>query len=293
MLPRAWHSGAASPNAIIGCVNRVGGKVKKRTASIVKSGALPAAKRKTGARKPRDKEAPRNTERTRKSILMAAVDQFAEKGFRHTSIRDIARRANKNSALVRYYFGSKRRLYAEVIADSIQSITETALRALDAIEAKKGRQPPQIETIVRMYVAPFRIVAKNAKSGMPLHLRQLARFVSDPLDADLLAEVRAKIELVQRRFAQAIAQALPNVAPHCVWYRLAILIAITAYLPRYAGYFDEIARSHFAAPAEDDIWDHMVAASCDMFRGLARGGRMAGRTRLPRPDAPLDDCREG
>ena len=48
---------------------------------------------------------------TRESILVAAEDEFAEKGFELASAREICRRAGVNSALLSRYFGSKDELY--------------------------------------------------------------------------------------------------------------------------------------------------------------------------------------
>lgn len=52
-----------------------------------------------------------NSPDTRLRLLEAAVLAFAEHGFDGASIRDIARRANANSAMVQYYFGGKEGLY--------------------------------------------------------------------------------------------------------------------------------------------------------------------------------------
>jgi AcrR family transcriptional regulator len=50
---------------------------------------------------------------TRTRLLEAAIHCFAEKGFEGTGIRDIAQRAQANSALVQYHFGGKEGLYEE------------------------------------------------------------------------------------------------------------------------------------------------------------------------------------
>ncbi|HEV2375216.1 MAG TPA: TetR family transcriptional regulator [Streptosporangiaceae bacterium] len=57
---------------------------------------------------------PRNAEATRKALLGAACIQFAHRGFEGTSMRDVARDAGVDQALVYRYFGSKAALYEEV-----------------------------------------------------------------------------------------------------------------------------------------------------------------------------------
>lgn len=229
-----------------------------------------AASRPAAARSARPSDRTRSAELTKQVILHAATGQFAEHGYRRAAIRDIAKSAGKNSALVRYYFGSKRRLYAEVLAFSARALSEHRLRALDEIEAKMGGKPVPLETVVRMFVAPFPAAAANVKSVPALYVRQMARFVSEPMDPELVAVVRAQIEPIQRRFAQAVARSVPSALPKSIWYRFCSLIVVTAFIPPHIGYFDDVARKHFGAGKGDDIWDHLVAGFCDMFRAAAR-----------------------
>lgn len=52
---------------------------------------------------------------TRQRLLEAAIQTFAEKGFDGAGIREIAKRANANSALVTYHFQGKEGLYLETL----------------------------------------------------------------------------------------------------------------------------------------------------------------------------------
>lgn len=52
---------------------------------------------------------------TRHRLLEAALLTFAEKGFDGAGIREIAQRAQANSALVQYHFGGKEGLYQETL----------------------------------------------------------------------------------------------------------------------------------------------------------------------------------
>jgi AcrR family transcriptional regulator len=51
--------------------------------------------------------------RTRQSLLVAASEIFAEKGYRDSTIAEICDRAGANVAAVNYHFGSKQTLYVE------------------------------------------------------------------------------------------------------------------------------------------------------------------------------------
>jgi AcrR family transcriptional regulator len=55
------------------------------------------------------------TSGTREAILAAARRQFAERGYDRTSLRGIAAEAGVDPGLVSHFFGSKQRLFVEVV----------------------------------------------------------------------------------------------------------------------------------------------------------------------------------
>jgi len=52
---------------------------------------------------------------TRDAILVAARESFTASGYDQASIRDIARRAGVDPALVHHYFGTKQKLFTEAV----------------------------------------------------------------------------------------------------------------------------------------------------------------------------------
>ncbi len=55
---------------------------------------------------------------TRQSLISAAAEVFADRGFRAATVREICERAHANIAAVNYHFGDKEQLYLEVLKQS-------------------------------------------------------------------------------------------------------------------------------------------------------------------------------
>ncbi|MFB6818986.1 TetR/AcrR family transcriptional regulator [Streptomyces sp. NPDC056347] len=88
---------------------------------------------------PPPEERRRDAVATRRRLLEAARDLFAERGYEGTTVRSIAARAGVNQALLFRYFGSKRGLLTEVVAlggleqlraTPPEELFETALRSM-------------------------------------------------------------------------------------------------------------------------------------------------------------------
>jgi AcrR family transcriptional regulator len=60
-------------------------------------------------------ESPASADETRRQLLEAAGEVFAEAGFREATVREICRRAGANIAAINYHFGDKETLYLEVL----------------------------------------------------------------------------------------------------------------------------------------------------------------------------------
>lgn len=61
----------------------------------------------------------------KEQILRAARELFAERGFRDTTVREIARRACVNGAAINYYFDSKEALYVAVFEEAFERFRQT------------------------------------------------------------------------------------------------------------------------------------------------------------------------
>ena len=80
--------------------------------------ALQVSGRSAAMRKPKAPEA------NRASIIVAAIDEFASRGYKGASMDAIAARTNTTRALINYYFVSKEKLYLEVLERVYSEIRE-------------------------------------------------------------------------------------------------------------------------------------------------------------------------
>ncbi len=91
---------------------------------------------------------------TRYSLLSAAAELFAARGFDGTTVDEIARRAGANKAMVSYHFGGKAGIYEEILAT-------TFAHAAGEVQAILDEGLPAGETLGRFTRAFLRLVAER------------------------------------------------------------------------------------------------------------------------------------
>ena len=87
---------------------------------------------------------------TRRRLLTAACEVFAQKGYRDAKVADICRRAGANVAAVNYYFSNKASLYAEAWRYAFQEIAEPDFSEL-ANASPQERLRENIKTIMKTF----------------------------------------------------------------------------------------------------------------------------------------------
>jgi AcrR family transcriptional regulator len=106
---------------------------------------------------PPPEERRRDAAATRRRLLEAARDLFAERGYEGATVRSIAARAGANQALLFRYFGSKRGLLTEVMAQGgleqvratpPEELFEAALRSM-LTRSAEGTEDRSLEVYLR------------------------------------------------------------------------------------------------------------------------------------------------
>ena len=87
---------------------------------------------------------------TRKKLLNAACEVFAQKGYRDARVADISKRAGANVAAVNYYFGDKASLYFETWQHAFQQFEEPAFSEF-ANGSPQERLRAYIQTLMKNF----------------------------------------------------------------------------------------------------------------------------------------------
>lgn len=108
---------------------------------------------------------------TRQQLIEAARTLFIDNPYRQVSVRQIARDARVDAALVRYYFGNKAGLFEAVLRETI----EPMVAAFQAV--LKDKNPETLDDMTHIY---YRTIIRQAP-GMP---RMVIRILSNPADQE-------------------------------------------------------------------------------------------------------------
>jgi AcrR family transcriptional regulator len=128
----------------------------------------------------------------RATIVAAAIDEFAARGFKGASMDAIAARTHTTRALINYYFGSKEKLYISVLERVYSEIREAEttldLDHLSPVDAMRRI----VEFTYNYYVEHLGfvrlVVAENQAKGRQLRKSKVMRTVNRPI-IDRLARV--------------------------------------------------------------------------------------------------------
>jgi len=117
-----------------------------------------------------------HNKRTREQILCAAKELFAEKGFSHTSIRDITEKAACNLAAVNYHFHGKTNLYIEVFRYHMNTIKNQRIDAIQNLLSEKGDDTTLEELVYSFSTAFLEPLLKKGSGQRLMELMMRERY---------------------------------------------------------------------------------------------------------------------
>lgn len=213
---------------------------------------------------------------TRRRILSAAGELFAERGFRATTMREIAQRARVNLAAANYHFGSKQDLYLEVVRGEFEKLE----KRLSARGASPGApldrlSRKDLEEMLRLRVESMLETVLDASS---VHGAIMQREMADPSDA-LPVIVKQFIDPQRRAMDRLVARLEPALAQAEVERCTRSLVGqIFFYLTHRPALLLLMGRSSYPRGLTRDAANHITAFSLGGLEKLA-AERREGRAR--------------
>lgn len=152
---------------------------------------------------------------TKERILDSAEQLFAEKGLKHTSVRDITGSASVHLAAVNYHFGSKDGLIRELVHRRVVPLNREQLRLLKEAEKKYGRNNMPVEEALRALLTPsIKLYFKR-----PHFLKITGQITSNP-EGEIYKIYLLHFQEVFSEFKEVLTESLPHVDEREIMWRI-------------------------------------------------------------------------
>jgi|SRR5262245_179479 len=201
---------------------------------------------------------------TRARLLEAAVEVFAEEGFRKATIHRICKLAGANIAAAHYHFGDKEGLYTAVFEYAERQAAERT-----PPESADGAGP---EERLRAHVTSF--LSRLLDPGRPAWIaRLLARELIDPTPA-LDGLVRRRMRATHDQLADIVRAILgPGATQEAVRLCTLSVISQCVFYKNSAAVVSRLYPDIVPSREVERLADHVTRFSLEAMHGLARNGK--------------------
>ena len=205
----------------------------------------------------------------RDRILDAAEDLFSRRGYHGVSIRDITQRAGVQLALVSYHFGSKERLYREVIRRRGVQHAAGMQQALDEALACAVDGKLQPETIIQAFCASIFERLANGGTGWQRYIQLLARVAESSQEEQFVRPMNELFDPVLHGYVRALRRAFPRSSPGDLYAAFYFLEAGLVYVTANTGGIDRLSGGALRSRDFAHLLPRLVRFFSAGFRSLA------------------------
>ncbi|PZO03243.1 MAG: TetR/AcrR family transcriptional regulator [Alphaproteobacteria bacterium] len=238
---------------------------------MTKLDALPHRTATTPARRGRPPKAVAGgTADTRDLILDAAEDLFSKHGFYGVTIREVAREAGVDTALVHYYFGAKRGLFDAVFLRRAEVWNNERVEAINRYAAASGADMT-LEGLLHAFLRPPFEWSLKGGPGWKHYAALVAQTNANPTFG---GETMARyFDPAIRRLIELIAQLLPDardVDLYWAWHNLSGALTLTL---GETGRLDRLSNGLCRSGDLETASDYMVRFASAGFRAVCGADR--------------------
>ena len=189
---------------------------------------------------------PRSTEarETRRDLVEAALELFAEKGYYGVSLRDIARAAGVQQATIYHHFASKEALFEAVIADPVGDAGHAGPPAPPEFTGSAEELPAYLERVLVATLEKFTIIKERKRFRVMLSDGVRLAHEGKVNFFDRTAAVREPMlqlfaSLMERgllRRQDPMLTGMLFMAPVLLWRQLLVVSPDHAYVEQYRAF---------------------------------------------------------
>jgi AcrR family transcriptional regulator len=216
-----------------------------------------------------DDKSSRRTQRslaTSERILDAAEELFAKHGIYGVTMREIAELANVDTALLHYYFESKRGVFDTVFARRADVLNSERMREMDRYEAENAGHY-ELEAIIAAYLRPMFMLNRQGGQGW----RNFCAFVGNLSSAPELAEIFAeKFDPVLKRLMSMLREAMPEADDVDLYWSYHMFSGSLMIVNMANGAIERLSDGLCHAEDFDQIEPRLVKYSAEGFRTVCQ-----------------------
>ena len=202
-------------------------------------------------------------------ILDSAEALFAERGYYGASMRDIAKAAAVVPSHVVYAFGTKEELYAAALGRRIDELVRSRTDSLGAVE--RGKKP-ELEAILRAYVAPLLERSENGGEGWRNYGQLIAQVANQRKTFELasLNAIFDKLDENGNALIQSIRRAVPGLGQRDAIFGFLFFASAMLTIFAETGRVDRMTASKYRSRDLETFCAVLVPFCAGGFRGLAK-----------------------
>ena len=215
---------------------------------------------------------------SKRKLLDAAEQLFAENGFEAVSVRHITQLAKTNVAAVNYHFGSRDELLSLVMMRTLFPINEERLTLLESVERKSEGKVVTLEELIDAFVRPLATQVLKSDLSERLFYKLAGRIFAEQGDG-MPPQIEAQHKQIIERFTRSFAKVLPTLAMDDLVWRIHFLAGGLIHLLTHQDVIQRLSSGASGAPT-------LEATLSRFIRFAAAGLREGTEPAEPAPKAP-------
>jgi AcrR family transcriptional regulator len=216
-----------------------------------------------------------NQQRTtnRDRILDAAERQFAKRGFFGVSLRDIARTAGVDVALISYHFGKKEALFDAVMMRRAEILNSERQQMLESAQRRHAPDPPPVEEIIDAFTHALLNRSTKGGEGWRSYFALIAQINNHPAWGGSV--MNQYFDPLVHKFLDALREAMPGCEERDLFWCYHFLSGALTLTFAETGRIDKLSDGLCKSSDLDDVHERLVPFISAGFRALceSRGQR--------------------